>query len=368
MCLLLKRDRLLNRWSGYGPGELNGGRQASFSWDIQPQAGCFEPEKRCMRPSFPLGSSPPFDACHPFLPGKPLLLDRPGFQAPQKDVKQMNRIRFGKLLVMVSILLLVFTSLSFGATKVGELLDDDSGDVFELWDNEDGTFTVIVHREDGTGSVFEIGQRGNPSPDDPDGSVAAPDLEDWIRKHYKGKLEKGVQTDNPLSLKRSGQGKGLAPRWNPPEAIRDAGGTGGTDGTPKDAGWIKDQARRGTGGEDEDDQGSSGKNERPGIGETGSVQPERVNPVPFLKAPTADVHSMEGWQPPADDVAPPQGGAAPVETPTQTVTPTPGKTADQTPSLNPAPGTSSTPPIRRTPTLTPTLNTPSAGRVQRVQP
>jgi hypothetical protein len=281
----------------------------------------------------------------------------------------MNRIRFGKLLVVVSILLLVFTGLSFGATKVGELLDDESGDVFELWDNEDGTFTVIVHRADGTGSVFEIGKRGNPGPDDPDGSVAAPDLEDWIRKHYKGTLGKGVRTNNPLSLKRSGQGKGLAPRWNPPETVRDAGGTGGTDGTPKDAGWIKDQARRGTGGEDddEDDQGSSGLEERPGIGETGSVQPERVNPVPFLKTPTADVHSMEGWQPPADDMQTPRA-AAPVETPVQTVTPTPGKTANQTPSPTPAPGASNTPQVRQAPTVSPTLNTSPAGRVQRVQP
>jgi hypothetical protein len=281
----------------------------------------------------------------------------------------MNWTRFGRLLVTVSILLLVFTSLSFGATKVGELLDDESGDVFELWDNEDGTFTVIVHRADGTGSVFEIGQRGNPSPDDPDGSVAAPDLKDWIRKHYKGKLEKGVQTNNPLSLKRSGQGKGLAPRWNPPDTVRDGGGTGGTDGTPKDAGWIKDQARRGSGGEedDENDQGPTGNKERPGIGETGSVQPERVNPVPFLKSPTAGVNSMEGWQPPVDDVVPPQG-AAPVETPARTVTPTPGKAAGQTPTLAPAPGTSNTPQVRQTPTVSPTLNTSPAGRVQRVQP
>ena len=281
----------------------------------------------------------------------------------------MNRIRFGKLLVVVSILLLVFTGLSFGATKVGELLDDESGDVFELWDNEDGTFTVIVHRADGTGSVFEIGKRGNPGPDDPDGSVAAPDLEDWIRKHYKGTLGKGVQTNNPLSLKRSGQGKGLAPRWNPPETVRDAGGSGGTDGTPKDAGWIKDQARRGTGGEDddEDDQGSSGLEERPGIGETGSVQPERVNPVPSLKTPAADVHSMEGWQPPADDMQTPRA-AAPVEPPAQTVTPPPGKTANQTPSPTPAPGASNTPRVRQAPAVSPTLNTSPAGRVQRVQP
>lgn len=278
----------------------------------------------------------------------------------------MRTMRFGKLLVFASILLLLFAGLSFGATKVGELLDDESGDVFELWDNEDGTFTVIVHRADGTGSIFEIGKRGNPSPDDPDGSVGTPDLEDWIRKYYKGTLGKGVQTNNPLSLKRSGQGKGLDPRWNPPETVRDAGGAGGgTDGAPKDAAWIKDQARRGSGGEEDDegDQGSGPKNDRPGIGETGSVQPERVNPVPFLKTPTADAHSMEGWQPPADAAEPPQG-AAPMETPTRTLSTTPGKTVSQTPAPTSAPESPSPPQVRQPPTL----NTSPAGRMQRIQP
>ena len=282
----------------------------------------------------------------------------------------MRMKRFGKLLVIASILLLLLASLSFAATKVGELLDDESGDVFELWDNEDGTFTVIVHRVDGTGSVFEIGKRGNPSPDDPDGSVGTPDLEDWIRKYYKGTLGKGVQTNNPLSLKRSGQGKGLAPRWNPPDTIRDAGGTGGTDGTPKDAAWIKDQTRRGSSGEkdDEGEQGSSNKNDRPGIGETGSVQPERVNPVPFLKTPKADTHSMEGWQPPLNDMETPQR-AAPMETPTRTLATTPGKTERQAPAVNSDPKeTPTTPPVQQTPRATPSLNTSPAGKMHRVQP
>ena len=282
----------------------------------------------------------------------------------------MKTMRLGTCLVVLSVVLLVFATLSFGATKVGELLDDESGDVFELWDNEDGTFTVIVHCEDGTGTVFEFGQRGNPSPDDPDGSTGAPNLKDWIRKYHKGVYGKGVQTNNPLTLKRSGQGKGLAPRWNPPETIRDAGGTGGgTDGTPRDAAWIKDQARRGTGGEndDEDDQGPGGNNDRPGLGETGSIQPERINPSPTLKGPKADMHSMEGWQPPVGAAEAPQG-AAPVESPTRTLTVTQEETAGQAPSSAPVSKTPSTPQVRQTPAMTPTLNTSPAVRMQRVQP
>lgn len=261
--------------------------------------------------------------------------------------------------LLIAGLFLAFLSINAFAesTKIGELLDDDSGDVFELFQEDDGSFLVWVHHKDGTFSYFNIGTESNPDPDDPHGVGGKPDIKELARRYYKGELDKGVQTNNPFALKQSGQGKGLAPIWNPPDTVRDAGGAGGgTGGEPRDAAWIKDQARRGTGGEDDDDkEGTGSKKDRPGIGETGSVQPERVNPVPILNTPKSEVMSTENWHPPVDSGMAGQAGAPPVETPTQTLATTPGKAAGQVSAPGTVPaqeissggseGRQSTPPI-----------------------
>ncbi len=172
---------------------------------------------------------------------------------------------------------------SFAATKIGELLDEESGTVYELYDNEDGTFTVWQFDPDGTNSIWEFGGEGNPNPADGSGSGApTPEsIEEYIRKHHKGKLSKGVQTNNPLTLKRSSQGKGLDPRWNPAanakEGVESSGGPSSNSGSTAE--WLKNKAKRGSNSEQDDD--NTGTNsERPDIGTTGSIRPEVVNPVP----------------------------------------------------------------------------------------
>ena len=186
--------------------------------------------------------------------------------------------------LFVTIIMLFSIQPSFGATKIGELLDDESGTVYELYDNEDGTFTVWQINPDGTNSVWEFGGEGNPNPSDGSGSGApTPEsIEEYIRKHHKGKLSKGAWTNNPLKLKSSGQGKGLDPRWNPASNAKEgadgsSGGPGSNSGNVTEG--LKQKAKQGRSGENDDDDNSGTNSDRPDIGTTGSIKPEIVNPV-----------------------------------------------------------------------------------------
>ena len=218
---------------------------------------------------------------------------------------------------------LVFTTVPAFANvvKIGEYYNAEDDTVMEAF-KYDGGYYFFIHYPDGAIVGYDVPDEGNPDPDDPNGIGGKPDIEELAKRFHRGTLGKPVRLNNPFSIRQSARGKGRDPRWNPPETVRDPDGSGGGSGTaPRDAEWIKDQARRGTGGDDDDDQGEQGgNNDRPGIGETGSVQPERVNPVPFLRG-RSDVESVEGWQPPVEGVVETPEGS-PVENPARTLTTT----------------------------------------------
>ena len=81
--------------------------------------------------------------------------------------------------------------------------------------------------------IFYIGSDGNPNPDDGSGggSPSADAIKDVIERNYKGRLTKGVQHNNPFTTGQDHKGKGLAPRWNPSDDIREAETGGGSGGS-----------------------------------------------------------------------------------------------------------------------------------------
>lgn len=172
--------------------------------------------------------------------------------------------------------------------------------------DEDG-YTVIYH-EDENGApwaslynpegdlvlMIEVTDEGNPNPDDGSGGGApsADSIKDAIERHYKGRLTKGVQHNNPFTTGQNHRGKGLAPRWNPSDTIREAeaGGGSGGSGPASNSGstseWIKSLAKAGQNGDNDDENEGGDNSEKPGLGTTGSIKPEHINPVPTLLGAT----------------------------------------------------------------------------------
>ncbi|MBU1565522.1 MAG: hypothetical protein KJ630_07825 [Proteobacteria bacterium] len=185
----------------------------------------------------------------------------------------------------VSGLLVLLTICSAHSYKRSEAINED-GDVEIIEYLDDDSVWLWIYGKDGSLVGYEL---GNPNPDDGSGGGAptSESIKDLIKRHYHGELSKGVQTNNPFVIKQSSQGKGLAPRWNPSDSAKeyDNGGGSGGSGPGANSGslseWVKSNAKRGSNGDNDDDNDSDNKNDRPELGTTGSIQPERINPIPF---------------------------------------------------------------------------------------
>lgn len=166
-----------------------------------------------------------------------------------------------------------------------EILDDD-GTVYSIESHDDGSLWIWAYSPDGTIYGNEL---TNSDPDGGNGGTrpTGDDIKDLARRHYQGKLSKGVQTNNPFAIKQSAQGNGLAPRWNPPGQVLNGGDSGAGGSGPGSNGggtseWLKSMARKGGQNDDDGDSGNGSKADRPGLGTNGSIQPQRINPVPIL--------------------------------------------------------------------------------------
>ncbi len=204
----------------------------------------------------------------------------------------------GKLIsVILLMLFFVITSQQNGYAKsVSEAINEE-GDIEEIAEFDDGSLWLSIF--DGkTGDLIFFGEIGNPNPDgDSGGSKPTPDsIKEMVKRYYKGKLSKGVQLNNPFATKQSSRGKGLAPRWNPSGEAKEYEGSGGGSGPGTNSGgsgeWVKSMARKGASGEDDEGNNSGNSGDKPELGTTGSIQPERINPIPTLSGASHERKSL----------------------------------------------------------------------------
>jgi len=199
--------------------------------------------------------------------------------------------------VILLVLFFVITSQqNVYANNVSEAINEE-GDIEEIKEFDDGSLWLSIF--DGkTGDLVFFGEIGNPNPDgDSGGNKPTPDsIKEMVKRYYKGKLSKGVQQNNPFATKQSSKGKGLAPRWNPSGEAKEYEGSGGGSGPGTNSGGsselIKSMARKGKGGEDDEGNNSGNSGDKPGLGTTGSIQPERINPIPSLSGAPHERRSL----------------------------------------------------------------------------
>lgn len=186
---------------------------------------------------------------------------------------------------LCTILLLAFVpgpwvSTCCAAKYIGSIPGDQGDGVIEFWEDDDGTLWLWWKHNDGRVEGYEM-SRGSgegrevkkPTPDE---------MRDMIRRAKHGAFGRGVQAHNPITGMRNAHGKGLAPRWNPPE-MRNAPGSKSCERPSAQS--IKSRARK-----DNGHKSNTGKNQVPkvptmpstgGMGTKSDLHPEKVNPVPF---------------------------------------------------------------------------------------
>ncbi len=214
-------------------------------------------------------------------------------------------MKIGKTAIIVLVTVACSFCYSAKSSTANEIIhrywDADTHETYVLEKDEYGNLYLWeVSAKNTWHSVMYVSAEGNPNPADGSGGGApsAESLKDFIRKHHKGKLSKGVQENNPYSLKQSGQGKGLTPIWNPSEQANDVDGGGSGSGGPgtnsgNTAEWVKSMAKKGSGSDDEESSNNNSDNDRSEIGTTGSIHPERVFPVPYLSETSVQTKSLE---------------------------------------------------------------------------
>ena len=102
----------------------------------------------------------------------------------------------------------------------------------------------------------------------------------------------------PTHSSKAVGGKGLAPIWNPSEQANDVdGGGSGSGGPGTNSGntveWVKSMAKKGSSSDDEESSNNNNGSDRPEVGATGSIRPERVFPVPYLSETSVQTKSLE---------------------------------------------------------------------------
>lgn len=195
-----------------------------------------------------------------------------------------SSLNIARSIALVFVLATTFILESGLAFADGKIWTDTNG---EIWYTEDGYLWLL----DDDLNVIEGWEIGNQNPDEGSGGGAptSDDIKDYIERHHKTKLSKGERLNNPLNIDRSARGKGLDPIWIPSESAREVEGGVGSGGPGTNSGnvsdWVKGNAKKGSSNEGEDESDSGSDSERPGLGTTGSLRPEVINPSHKISIP-----------------------------------------------------------------------------------
>lgn len=175
--------------------------------------------------------------------------------------------------------------------KIGEVLmgdGDDNDGVAIIFENDDGSVSVWWEHNDHTVDIidFTAEEWNDRDAEGGDTSDAAniQKIKDAIKRMAHGGKGPELDRNNPIIEKRTSQGKGIVPIWNPPEDMRGAPGSSHTGEKPT-PGSLRDKSRRGKKGHKREKTGKTIQLTKPGYGGMGTrddSHPERVNPKPEL--------------------------------------------------------------------------------------